>query len=319
MKKFILIFAFILISLITFQKEVFAHSRGVPVFKINGTLTKVYPIESSSIEPFLGDSSDVASENYLVNQNLEFEFEASRSAQAMETLRGDEGLLEKVTYTWDFGDGTTKHTNTPKNNHTYTKMGSYITQIEADFSQTGMQDFGKQLVQSTLIHILPNKDYKLPEPVININGQAVSSSNLVFGNFPPSEGAGGLFARIGSKKTLEFDFNKRLSFDASDSKASSSRIIQYQWDLGQGDVAKNKSTSIKYKLPQAFTTAVLRVKDENGFIAEAAVDLRNSGKNEPTGFSFEEVITPTTLLISTQVIIFAVGVTLYLRRKRKKI
>lgn len=308
-----------MVCVFTFYKTVGAHSRGVPILTINGVLTRVYPIESSSIEPFLGDSSDVVSENYLVNQNLEFEFEASRSAQLMEILGWKEEALEKITYTWDFGDGTTKQSNTPKNNHTYSKMGTYIMQIEADLSQAGMQDYGKQLVQSTLVHILPNKDYKLPEPVIKINDQIVPSESLTLGNSPTASGSGSLFARLGSKKTLEFDFNKRLNFDASDSK-SSSRIVQYQWDLGQGDVLKNKTTSIKYKLPQAFTTAVLRVKDENGFIAEAAVDLRNSGKNEPTGFSFEDLNfgSPMIFLVLAQLLVLAGGITWYLKRRKRK-
>ena len=309
-----------LLCFITFQKEVYAHSRGVPILKINGVLTKVYPIESSSIEPYLGDSSDVSSEKYLVNQNLDFDFEASRSAEVMEPIRGQN--LEKVTYIWNFGDGSGEQkSTTPQKRHTYTKMGSYIMEIVADFSQTSTADYPKQIVQSTLIHILPSKDYKLPEPIIKINGQIVPGDNSVLGNFPKEVIGDSPFARLraNSRERLEFDFNKRLSFDASNSKSASSRIIQYQWDLGQGDVEKNKNASIKYKLPQALTTAVLRVKDENGFIAEAAVDLENSGKNEPSGFSLEETISPTILIVLTQVAALVIGITWYLRRKRKKI
>lgn len=319
MKRVLTILFVGLIFLFAFHTTLYAHSRGVPILTINGVLTKVYPIESSSIEPYLGDSSDIASENYLVNQTLEFEFEASRSAEVMEPIRGQS--LEKVTYIWNFGDGITKQSSTPKNNHIYSKMGSYIMQVEADLSQAGVQDYGKQLVQSTLIHILPNKDYKLPEPIIKINDQTVPKTNVLLGNFPTASSDDYAFTRLraNNRPSLKIDFNKRVSFDASGSQSPSSKIIQYQWDLGQGDVVKNKNASIKYKLPQYFTTAVLRVKDENGFIAEAAVELENSGKNEPTSFSLEEAITPTTLLISTQVIIFVVGITWYLKRKRKKI
>lgn len=184
LKKFA-VFILSFLCLFIFQQEVFAHSRGIPILKINGTLTKVYPIQSSSIEPYLGEDSDIASENYLINQQLEFEFEASRSAQIMEVLRGDEALFNKVTYVWDFGDGTTKQTSTPKEIHTYTKTGSYIMQIEAELSQAGVQkDYSRQLIQTTLIHILPNKDYKLPEPAILINKQTVPPNSLVLGNSP---------------------------------------------------------------------------------------------------------------------------------------
>lgn len=322
MKRFLVVLIGAL-SLFVFHNTIYAHSRGFPILTINGVLTKVYPNESSSIKPYLGDSADIASENYLVNQNLECDFEASRSAQLGEIFGWKEEMLEKVTYTWDFGDGTEKKkTNTPKNSHIYKKMGSYIMEILADYSQAGGSNSYPQVVQTTLLHILPNKDYKLPEPIIKINGQIVPSSSLTLGNSPKeSTSSSGLARLLGNKGTnLELDFNKRLSFDASGSKAPLSKIIQYQWDLGQGgDVVKSKTASIKYKLPQALITPVLRVTDENGFIAEAAVNLENSGKNEPSGFSLEELISPTTLLISAQAVVVAVGIIWYIRRKRKKI
>lgn len=310
-----------IICIFTFSSSASAHSRGFPILTINGLLTKVYPIQSSSIEPYLGEDSDIAAESYFINQNLEFDFEASRSAQMMEVLGWEEEKLEKVTYIWNFGDGTGDiKTNSPKNTHAYTKMGSYIMQILADYSQLGMGDSQPQLIQTTLIHILPNKDYKLPEPVIKINDQILTKNNLILGNSPPATSSGSEFDRLRARETsdLALDFNKRLSFDASPSKAESSKIIQYQWDLGQGDVSKNKTASIKYKLPQYFVTAVLRVKDENGFISEAAVDLRNSGKNEPTGFSIDEFISPMMLIILSQILIFAVVVIWFIKFRRKK-
>lgn len=312
-----------LVCFLTFTGFVSAHSRGFPILKINNNLTKVYPIKSSSIQPYLGEDSDIAAGNYLINQNLEFDFEASRSAQMMDALGWEEGKIEKVTYIWDFGDGTGEiKTNSPKNNHAYTKMGTYIMQILADFSQAAMGETQPQLIQTTLIHVLPTKDYKLPEPVIKINDRILSKNNLILGNSPTEASAGSEFERLRARETsdLALDFNKRLSFDASSSKAQSSKIIQYQWDLGQGEVSKNKTASIKYKLPQYFTTAVLRVKDENGFIAEAAVNLRNSGSNETSGFSLEDFVSPTTLLILAQVIIFGLGIVWYLKyRKRKSV
>lgn len=310
-----------LICFLTFTGSASAHSRGFPILKINNSLTKVYPIKSSSIQPYLGEDSDIASENYLINQNLEFDFEASRSAQMMDVISWEEERLQKVTYIWNFGDGTGElKTNSPKNTHTYSKMGTYIMQILADYSQLGMGDSQPQLIQTTLIHVLPGKDYKLPEPVIKINDQTLLKNNLIFGNSPPEASSGSEFDILRARETsdLALDFNKRLSFDASNSKAQSSKIIQYQWDLGQGEVSKNKTASIKYKLPQYFTTAVLRVKDENGFIAEAAVNLRNSGSNEPSGFSIDEFISPTLLIIMAQVLVLVVVVIWYLKFKRKR-
>lgn len=294
MKQILAVIFILIVSLFIFRSAIYAHSRGIPILKINGGLTRVYPIEYSSLTPFLSDSSDIASENYLVNQNLEFEFEASRSAE-IPLLEGSEQMI----YVWDFGDGTEKQkNNTPKNNHTYTKMGSYIMTILADYSQAGLNNTPQPLVvQSTLFHILPNKNYKLPEPVIKINDQIISSSN----------------------KYVDFDFNKRITFDASLSKSASSKIIEYQWDVGQGDAVKSKTTSHKYKLPQFFATVILRVKDENGFMVDTFVELSNSGKNEPSGFNLEEFITPTVLLILAQLVAVTLGITWYLRRKRKKI
>jgi hypothetical protein len=92
----------------------------------------------------------------------------------LDVLSWGEEKLEKVTYIWDFGDGTGEvKTNSPKNTHAYSKMGTYIMQILADYSQLGMADSQPQLIQTTLIHVLPSKDYKLPEPVIKINNQTL--------------------------------------------------------------------------------------------------------------------------------------------------
>ncbi len=290
-KSIIAIVLSFLFCLVILQKDIYAHSRGIPILTINGKLTKVYPIESSSIEPYLGDSSDIASENYLVKQKLDFAFDASRSAEI--PIIND---WNKITYTWNFGDGTKEQkTNTPTSSHTYTKMGSFIMQLTADFSKAG-SDSPPQVVQTTLIHILPNRDYKLPHPVIKINGQ-----------------------RVSNKETVEFDFNKRLSFDASDSRSLSSKIIQYQWDLGQGEVVKNSTTAYRYKLPQYYTTVVLRVMDENGFIVEDFVDLENSGSNEPSEFSLTDIFSNKLLIaLLVQALVLGIGIVWFIQFKKKK-
>ena len=307
MKKLYILLSLILISLFAINSSIYAHSRGIPILIINGQLTKVYPIESSSIEPYLGDSSDIASENYIINQNLEFEFDPTKTELIPPQID-----LEKLTYIWDFGDGTQKQsTRMPKSGHTYTKMGSYIPKIIVDFSKTEFPGYGQQIVQSSLIHVLPDKNYKLPEPIIKVNNQKAQASQEA------SSGASYIDRlRLKGQNSMEFDFNNRLSFDASDSKAGSSRITQFQWDLVQQDVKTGKKVSIKYRLPQAIITPVLRVTDENGFIVDTYVNLENSGKNEPTGVNIKDYVSGVFIFIIVQVLVLIVGIIWYFKIRK---
>lgn len=218
-----------------------AHVFGQPpYFKINGQYSNLYPVPLTSFADF-NLPQDLAPQNYLVGQKLSFELDENR-------LPAPPEIVEKTNFTWDFGDGGTG--TGLKNSHTYSKMGSYILDIYADDGTTPTP----QLLEKALINILPDKNYKLPKSVILINGR-------------------------GSKDPLTDilvdDFNQTFNFDATHSESGSERIVSYFWDFGDQKSSVSAIATHAYlkDTPQIFP--VLRIKDSNGFISDAFIEIKN--------------------------------------------
>ncbi len=221
----------------------FAHlSNGLPFFKINGQYSALYPVPVTSLENF-NLPQDLAPSNYLVNQSLNFEIDITKFSVAPE-------IVAKTKYNWDFGDGAQVHGLAAT--HTYTKIGSYILSIYADDGQTPKP----QLFESVLINILPTMDYQLPKAVIKVNGQEVKNPLV---------------------DVLKFAFNGKLKFDGTSSSANSSRIVYYFWDFGdrQSSGSEVATHSFDKVLDRGQIFPVLRVKDANGFIADAYAEIDN--------------------------------------------
>lgn len=298
MKKLLTIFLISLFSLLFFNVGLFlilpskalAHGLGLPpFFKIEDKIASASALQVAGVTPSFPVPQDLSSDKFLINQPINFEIDTSM----LEVVLPKE-VLEQTKFSWDFGDGTKGEG--VKNVHAYSKMGSYILSVNGNYNRT---DITQPLTETVQLDILPNKDYQLPRVVIKVNGQTRDD---------PLKGS------------INFDLNKTLNFDASDSKAPSSKIVEYTWDFGDGKKSNQKIVSHRYKLPQYYISPALQIKDENGFIAQTFIDITNSGKNEPnSGFSLEDFISPTIIFISAQVIIVALGLTWYLRRKRKKI
>lgn len=239
----ILIFLVSSFLFLVFCSPVAAHLAGQPpFFKINGKYSNLYPVPTTSIANF-SLPQDLAADNYLVNGEISFEIDTTQLAVPQE-------VVQKTIFSWDYGDG--ERGLGLKNTHTYIKPGSYILTIYAKYDQVS----GNQLFQSVLLNVLPDKSYQLPKAKILINDKT-SSDPLV--------------------NILKFEYGQKLSFDASESTAQSSRIVSYFWDFGDSQTGNDAKTTHTYSkdLPQQQVFPVLRIKDENGFIADNFLEVDN--------------------------------------------
>jgi hypothetical protein len=230
----------LLLSALLFPSTTHAHLAGQqPYFKVNGVYSELYSVPTSSLSDF-PLPQDIAVGTFLVNVPVEFEIDEAALPVPSE-------IVEKTKFLWDFGDGTTAEGL--KNSHTYSKQGTYTIEIKADSGQ-GVEP---QLLQSTMINILPDKDYQLPKSVIEINGKAVKDPLI---------------------DIIDVNFTKELSFK-SKSTAGSSEITEILWDLG--DQASNTSSEFKYKYSENPYTVfpVLRIKTKDGFIADSFVQIKD--------------------------------------------
>ena len=236
MKKIIILTAIIFIS----TTRTYAHLAGQqPFFKINGQYANLYSVPLTSLYNF-DLPQDSASENYLVNQTINFELDKNR-------LPAPAAVIEKTKFNWDFTDG--EHSQGLTVQHKFSKVGSYIIKIYADDATTPKP----QLIESTLINIIPSKDYSLPQAKIVINGQS-SKDPLT--------------------DILKGDFKNEFQLDGSTS-SSSNKIEEYFWDFGDQKSATGSNTTHLYSQDLSQVFVVLRVKDSQGFIADNFVELLN--------------------------------------------
>src|SRR5579884_4292014 len=133
-----------------------AHLAGQPpFFVINDKYSNLYPVPLTSLSDF-PLPQDLAPATYLVNTDLDMKFDITK-------LPAPPDVVKKTQFFWDFGDGD-KGTGLEMH-HTYKKPGSYILTVNAFDGTTP----APQLLESVLINVLPNWNYKLPQAVIRIN------------------------------------------------------------------------------------------------------------------------------------------------------
>lgn len=256
------LFIFLFICCFLFPIPVFAHVRGLPIMKINGVDTQIYPAQATSSLIFnIPADADIAPQQYIKGQKFQFMIDPKN-------LPVSQDILQKTLLTWDFGDGTKpeKIKGGLEIGHTYKKIGTFIMQVIADYESAGYEDLGKQPVQTTVLHILPSKNYQLPKATITVDGKISSE-----------------------KKIVERDLNKWITFQVTPSKSTDS-LFSYEWDLGDGTMSTDTKVSHRYRLPQYYATPILRVKDKNGFFTDTFVNIRNSGKNDPNNPELEEFL-----------------------------
>lgn len=230
----------LLALLIFFPGEVFAHSsESLPFFKVNGMYVEKYSVPLTSAK--FNIPEDAAKNSLLVGEPISYEIDTERLSVPGE-------IAQKAHFNWDFGDG--QKAEGLKNNHTYSEAGSYVLTIDAQYDEIT----GKQQLQSVLINVLPDENYKIPKAVILVNGKK-SADPLV--------------------DILNLDFGKEIVFDAGGSVAPSSKVVEYLWDFGDGENANGVRVVHRYSkdliADQVFP--VLRVKDENGFFSDSYVQI----------------------------------------------
>ncbi|MBI3485550.1 PKD domain-containing protein [Candidatus Daviesbacteria bacterium] len=239
--KLFLILLTLLVVLFT-PKAISAHLAGQPpYFKINGVYSNLYPVPTTSLNNF-NLPQDLAAENYLVNQNLTFEFDIN-------ALPAPKEIILKTKFFWDFGDRT--KAEGLKNVHSYSKEGSFILAILAQ----APGDSSPQLLQSVMLNILPDKNYKLPKSKIKINGQTVKDPLI---------------------DVIKVKFDSQLSLDGSDSTGGSAQIASYFWDLGDQKTSSEKTLTRTYSKDLSQLFPVLRIQNSDGFIADSFVEIENT-------------------------------------------
>lgn len=278
---------FLIAFLFLFPQTVSAHSEGlVPFFKMNDELPKEYPLMVENISPQTIDiPQDIAPQTYLANEPIDFLIDTQLLKQVY-----PEETLQKLTYQWEFGDGA--KAEGVVNTHEYKSIGTYTLRIYAAFSETGV---APQLIQSTQVHIVPTKDYKLPNPQIRIK------------RVPITDGAASL------------NMQRPVNFEASFAEKPQAEIVSYQWDFGDGQKATGESVVYEYGETVIAATPVLRVTDKNGFVADTFVLLTNDAN--AAGINLDTNLTGS-IILGVQLLVISVGglwfARVILKKKQKK-
>ncbi len=234
-----LIFCLTILFVFIFAVAAQAHSLGQPsFFKIDGKYAGYFNVLFTS--PFFDVPQDMAPEDYLVNQDLNFEID-------IVPLQVSPSVLRQTAFNWDFGDGTTAQGLT--NTHRYTRPGSYVVKIVASYSNEQ-----PQLIESALVQILPYKGYQLPTAVILTNGEQESEVLLPFSK-PVS---------LDATRSVASSKNVSYTWDFDDQTSSDQPVVQHQYN-------QHDDLQMAYVL--------LRVQDGNGFFSDAYVELVNQDAN----------------------------------------
>ncbi len=226
-----------LFTLFSFAPDLIqAHTAGQPpFFKINGTYTSIYPVPGVSVGG-IDIPQDLAPSTYLINQKLNFEIDWQVLGIAKEAV-------ELTDLIWDYGDGTKIMTKNAS--HIYKTPGSYIQKVfvkPANIPQP-------QLLQSTMINVVPNKVFQIPISKINIQTPPVTTSKT---------------------NISYFDLEKPLTFSAQVDDPQ--KVIDYTWDFGDGSSSTGQTVTHTYPLIKgglSIVSAVLRTKDSAGFISDS--------------------------------------------------
>ncbi len=246
----------LLLFLLFVPQPVSAHLSGQPpFFKMNGKLSGLYPVQTNSYFPEFTLPQDLAPETYLLDQPVTMEIDTKVLAQII-----PQPIIDKTTFTWDFGDGSKGEGLT--NTHRYKKMGSYVISINAEYTEDSSTKIPPQLIQSVMLHVLPDTKYQLPQAIIKVGGKEESKDSM--------------------NDVFEENLTEKIQLDGSLSKAPSSKIVSYFWDFDDGESSKDKVASHTYTAKRQYAGPSLRVKDANGFIADNFVGIRHNPKTHNT-------------------------------------
>lgn len=262
-----------------------AHIAGQPpFFLMNDRYADYYPVYTTSLSNF-SLPQDIAPETYVVNQPITMKIDKT-------VLPFPPEVIETIQFSWDYGDGGT---NTGiENTHTYTKPGSYLLKVNADYGGYAGPD-AQPTIQAVLIQVLPNKEYKLPQAKIVINNKGITD--------PLTD-------------TITLPSGEKIILDASSSIQGTAPITEYFWDLGNGEKSSEKKLSFSNITNQAYLFPFLRVKDANGFISDTYIQIENTTTQNTTNKNSFLNNFGVPLLIGGNIVIIG-GALWYILRKKK--
>lgn len=238
--RFIVTIVSVLLLGIGSTKAVHGHAAGQPpFFKIDGVYTNIYPVPSVS-DAGLSIPQDIAPNNYLVGQKINFEVD-------WKVLGVSEEVVKLTSFRWDNGDNTRARGLTQT--HAYNKPGTYIQTISA--LPQGIET--PQLLQSTLIHIVPDASYIPPVPRIIANGSIVNNP---------------------SQDIIYADLSKPIHFEVTSN--GSSPIKRVQWDFGDGKTGEGSKIVHQYPVAAvvgglSMVQTVARVTDTKDFFSDTFI------------------------------------------------
>jgi len=277
MRKIWLIICLVFSLSFVFTTQTYAHLAGQPpFFLINGTYTGYYPVYVTSLKDFVLPQ-DTAPENYLPNQSLNFEIDSAM-------LPFPQSIIDKTTFSWDFGDGTKAEGLTAK--HSYTKIGSFLLTITANYGSYRDSNT-RPILQAILLNIVPNKNYKLPKAIIKVNGETIEDPNS---SIPLNE--------------------KKITLDASSSVEGSAKITSYFWDIGDGKSTHQRIFEHSYTdYNKTYIFPLLRVVDANGFINDTFVQLEKAPSAPKSSIPF----LPFIVVVGFNILLIG-GIILFLKK-----
>lgn len=235
-------------------KSAFAHLVGQPpFFKINDIYSDFYQVSSLSVDsPDFDLPQDKAPALYYVGDSINFEIDTQKLKDVV-----PEEIIKKTVFLWEYGDG--EKAKGLENTHSFSKMGSFMLKIFADTSAFE-KNTPPQLLQSVMLHVLPDKNYQLPDPVITINGQTQYKD--------PQTGV--------LKNDFQLNIKRPIIFGVNFPKTPSSPIVSYFWDMADGETKNQSSFTYTYSGSLNMVFPALRVKDKNGFIVDTAVGISHN-------------------------------------------
>ncbi|MFA5772659.1 MAG: PKD domain-containing protein, partial [Thermoplasmata archaeon] len=193
---------------------------------------------------------------------------------------------DALTYSWDFGDGTTGSGKTV--NHTYSTQGDFTVTLTVKDSKNNANEFG---ASATVINQL----------TITKKSLAIGSGNkLPIASVMANE------ANINKGDILNFSINEVISLDASKSTDPDGQVASVSWNMGDGSPAKTgKTVTHTYTAEGTYSVVAKLTDDKSGETqfpfsvviankpptAKISVNTQNVNKSDTLKYSIGEELT----------------------------
>ena len=162
--------------------------------------------------------------------------------------------LTRAAFSIDTGDGHV-FDHTIHVTHAYAQSGSYLVKVRVN-EDTGQED-AQGNVDSCLLTVTPTADYRLPHPLISING------NVVYDN---------------AEHPYTLIVGAAARFAAAASRFGTAPIVKYQWDFGDENLGEGLAVTHVYDDPARYLYVILRATDANGVFADTFITINLDDK-----------------------------------------